>query len=520
MTPRDHLIGGVDLIGDVDPVTYAHRLTRAGDSGAGGAYIDQILPRLHGYDRARALIVRAIAVYNVGAAKAVPAAIDKAFEAVRSRPEPYLHGHLNALAALAAHRAGALDRAVTHLVTSARALAAVEVADEPMATGWHDLAMAYSYIGFHGYAASALQKATEVLRAAGLPEETLTTPSIRLRSALWHDHHGDTESCLLVLSDIAADLARQSQTGAIERVRPTARAAYGYTIARLRALGQPAEPDPGPLFACDGNAVRVRDLAALSEVCLAIGEGRPAAALTGLDSLSVSPETLGPGELPRLRALASLRAGDYLAAYEADRQAFRMASAYEGKLREAFVEGIAARLNHEDLRRRAARYAGEALTDALTGLPNRRHLEHYVASMVERGEHAVVGVCDMDGFKAVNTIHGHHAGDLVLRRVGEVINQVLRRGDFLARYGGDEFVVVLPKTSLDEAAEVAHRIVIAVRGADWSSLAPGTPVSVSVGWAEVAGPRMELREALREAFEAADRAMLQAKTGGHARLTA
>lgn len=514
MTLRDHLIG------DADPVTHAQRLLMSGNAAASGAYVDRKLPRLRGYDRARALIVRAIAVYNLGATDAMPAAIDQAFEVVRLRPEPYLHGHLNALAALAANRVGALDRAVTHLVTSARALAAADARDESMAWGWHDLAMAYSYTGFHGYAQAALRRATEVMSATGLPEELVTSPSIRLRGALWHDHHGDTRSCRRVLTDIVADMRRQSGSGAIERVRPGARAAYAYAIARLRAIGEPPGPDPGPLLTRGTNELRTREFAALSEVCLAIGEGRTGEALTSLDELTVSPETLGPAEVPRLRALAHLASGDVRAAYEADRQAFHRASGHEDRLREAFVEGTAARLRHEDLRRRVRRYHGEALTDALTGLPNRRHLEQYLAGMVERGEQAVVGVCDMDGFKAVNTVHGHLAGDLVLQRAAEIIQGVLRHNDFLARYGGDEFVVVLPRTCLNEAAEVARRITAAVRGANWSEMVPGTPVSVSIGWAEVAGPRMELGRVLFEAFEAADRAMLAAKSDARTRLTA
>ena len=107
--------------------------------------------------------------------------------------------------------------------------------------------------------------------------------------------------------------------------------------------------------------------------------------------------------------------------------------------------------------------------------------------MVTRGERVVIGVCDLDGFKAVNTRHGHHSGDLVLQRVAGVINRVMRRGDFVARYGGDEFVVVLPDAGMPEAVEVARRIEAAIRTEDWESLVPGTPVGVTIGFAEVDG---------------------------------
>lgn len=505
------------LLGDADPVQRAHRLLRSGKSREAANLIEQCLPTLGPYERAHAMVLRVGAMFNLGTPSTMVSSVDDAFDTIRDRPEPYLHGHLNALAALAAHRAGALDRVVGHLVNAARKLNQIEVDDEDSACGWHDLAMAYSYTGFHGYAASALRKATEVGRLAGVPEEALTTPSIRLRGALWHDHHGDTESCVLVLLDVVAELAEHRRSGALERLRPSARAAYGYTITRLLALGGSSEPDPRPLFVGVGDGARVRDLVVLGDVCLAMADGRPAEALARLKLASVAPEALGPGEVPRLTALASARAGDYRAAYEADRQAFRVSSAQEEKLREVFVEGVAARLEHEDMRRQMVRYQDAARTDPLTQLPNRRHLEEYVESMVERGEQAVVGVCDMDGFKAVNTIHGHLVGDMVLQRVGEIILKVLRRGDFLARYGGDEFVVVLPRTALAEAHDVASRIVFAVRNHDWTSLAPGTPVSVSIGWAEVSGPRLELRHALVEAFAAADRAMLEAKTHSRAR---
>ncbi|RQX28515.1 GGDEF domain-containing protein, partial [Micromonospora chalcea] len=215
---------------------------------------------------------------------------------------------------------------------------------------------------------------------------------------------------------------------------------------------------------------------------------------------------------PRLRSVALARAGDHAGAHRADRHAFRLAARRSDRLRDVYIDGIAARIDHEEMRREAARYEGEALTDPLTGLPNRRRLERYLGAVVSRGERVVIGVCDLDGFKAVNTRHGHHSGDLVLQRVAGVINRVMRRGDFVARYGGDEFVVVLPDTVMPEAVEVARRIEAAVRTEDWESLVPGTPVGVTIGFAEVDGSTtVSVREALGTAFELADREMLRAK---------
>ncbi|TBL27927.1 GGDEF domain-containing protein, partial [Verrucosispora sp. SN26_14.1] len=259
------------------------------------------------------------------------------------------------------------------------------------------------------------------------------------------------------------------------------------------------------------DSARARDMRQLGQACLAVAAGRPIEAVTRLDAVQVSAETLGAAEPARLRSIALARAGDHAAAHRADRLAFRLAAQRHDRLRDVYIDGIAARIDHEEMRREAARFEGEALTDPLTGLPNRRRLERYIAAVVARGERVVIGVCDLDGFKAVNTRHGHHSGDLVLQRVAGVINRVMRRGDFVARYGGDEFVVVLAGAGMSEAAEVARRIDAAIRTEDWESLVPGTPVGVSIGFAEVGAAGPGQRDALGAAFEAADREMLQAK---------
>jgi diguanylate cyclase (GGDEF)-like protein len=378
--------------------------------------------------------------------------------------------------------------------------------------------MAYSYLSFHGYALSAIERARELGAVAGIPEQSFAAPGIRLRNAVALDHAGDSDGCLRVLRDIGLDLDRFLAQGGVERLRPSTVAAWGYAEARGLAMGAPIfrQVDGPALLAAGGDGARARDLRQLGDVCLAIASGRPIEALARLDAVSVSPETLGAAEVERLRSLTYTSAGEHAQAHRADRHAFRLAARRSDRLRDVYVDGIAAQLDREELRRPAAQYEGEAMTDPLTGLPNRRQLERYVAAMVGRGEHAVVGVCDLDGFKAVNTTHGHHSGDLVLQRIAGVIHRVMRRGDFVARYGGDEFVVVLPGASMAEAAEVARRIMAAVSTEDWHSLVPGTPVGVSVGFAEVRGSGAALREALGHAFEVADREMLRAKGRGRA----
>jgi two-component system cell cycle response regulator len=125
-----------------------------------------------------------------------------------------------------------------------------------------------------------------------------------------------------------------------------------------------------------------------------------------------------------------------------------------------------------------------AVTDPLTGLFNRHKLNEALDLEVERagryGRPLSLIMLDMDQMKKINDTHGHPAGDEVLRRVAETIRKQVRKVDLPTRYGGDEFLVVLPEASADEAGAIADRICAEVRAGDYHGIA----VSVSAGVAQ------------------------------------
>ena len=103
-----------------------------------------------------------------------------------------------------------------------------------------------------------------------------------------------------------------------------------------------------------------------------------------------------------------------------------------------------------------------AITDALTGLHNRRYMESHLGTLVEqaaaRGKPLTVLVLDIDYFKSINDTHGHDAGDDVLREFAIRIRKSIRGIDLACRYGGEEFVVVMPETDMAVATMVAERL--------------------------------------------------------------
>jgi diguanylate cyclase (GGDEF)-like protein len=148
-----------------------------------------------------------------------------------------------------------------------------------------------------------------------------------------------------------------------------------------------------------------------------------------------------------------------------------------------------------------------AYRDGLTGLYNRRAFDDRFLEMSEQvGEGGVMLMIDVDEFKSINDGYGHETGDKLLVAVARTILQTIRPGDFAARFGGDEFVVLLPATGEADGAAIAERIRIAVADAD-SSL----PITLSIGAAAFSASN-------RLTSQSADRALYRAKESGRNRV--
>lgn len=172
-----------------------------------------------------------------------------------------------------------------------------------------------------------------------------------------------------------------------------------------------------------------------------------------------------------------------------------------------------------------SRLVRSGLTDYLTGWHNRRYLQarlmEELAKARRQGSSLVCLLIDLDRFKEINDRFGHLAGDVALREVALRIDAQVRSSDAAARYGGDEFVVLLPNSAVNQAQILAERIRVAV-AATPLDVASGVAhaVTVSIGLAAVTPSRSEsdLKACAERLFSAADAALYRAKQGGRNRV--
>ncbi len=159
-----------------------------------------------------------------------------------------------------------------------------------------------------------------------------------------------------------------------------------------------------------------------------------------------------------------------------------------------------------------------SVTDPLTGLFNRRRFEEALTSEFKRAvRYRAPLSClmlDIDHFKKVNDTCGHAAGDTVLREVARLIKQCVRDVDTVSRWGGEEFSVLAPLTTMQDALVPARRILAAVAGHSMTD-AGGRGVTLSIGVADLSVPGVDAPDAL---IRAADKALYEAKEKGRNRI--
>jgi two-component system cell cycle response regulator len=177
---------------------------------------------------------------------------------------------------------------------------------------------------------------------------------------------------------------------------------------------------------------------------------------------------------------------------------------------------------NDHLRASVTRTMEMAVMDGLTGLHNRRYLDSHLQTLFDRAaarqRPLSLLITDIDRFKSINDTHGHEGGDDVLREFASRLRKNVRGIDLACRYGGEEFVVVMPDTEFDIAMRVGERIRAGIAGQTFAVARGATAidVTVSIGVASM----LKGKDSAADLIKRADLALYEAKTGGRNRVVA
>lgn len=240
----------------------------------------------------------------------------------------------------------------------------------------------------------------------------------------------------------------------------------------------------------------------------------PVILVTGENDASTAADAIRHGAVDYV-----VKLGDYLFALpvmvdkNVDQHKIRMDNARLQRELQAMLSEL--RVKNIQLEESLERLEQMAATDPVTGLANRRRfrelLNRHYSEAVRYGFDLTCCMCDLDHYKEFNDTFGHQVGDDILVSTAEIICKSLRESDSAARYGGDEFVLLLPHTAIDRAVAVGQRIrwELAAEGRKYDN--PGSTLSLSVGVASLSANKPNTAD---ELVAMADRALYTAKDNG------
>jgi diguanylate cyclase (GGDEF)-like protein len=301
------------------------------------------------------------------------------------------------------------------------------------------------------------------------------------------------------------------------------------TIARIQMeLGRYAEAEEilGPL-AQGGTAHRIAEADSIAEGLLTLGEAQRLRGATGraARTLARCREICQERDLAAVLVRVQLEQAELYAAegrfreaYEEHKAFHAAAEALNSAERDARARTLQVVFETEEARRDSRRFEEMSLRDPLTGLYNRRFVDDRLPVLLHRAADGVaplsIALIDLDHFKKVNDTHSHEVGDTVLLRVGELLTGVVGDSGYVARMGGEEFLLLLPNTDAPAALALCEQVQAALREYPWEQLVGALTVRASIGTTTVTGGHATQAALLAQA----DRNLYTAKRAGRDRV--
>jgi diguanylate cyclase (GGDEF)-like protein len=466
----------------------------------------------------RARLVRAEAMLREGDPAASGRIAHEAHAWATAHGHPYLLARSHRLLCLFFRHVGDLADSLAHAVQSV-AHTGDQVPPRIRAGHLSNLAMVLDENGSRDEARRRFQESLDLATAIGDAELSLQVLNNMAYTAYEHDDHEAAERLV-------------DRMRAIEiRNGPLLRANDLDTIARTEMMrGRYAEAEETLRPILDGSAGHLLTEAdSLAECLLTAGEaqrlgGNMASAQATLDRAVRICEERGLGSVrARVReeqAQLYAAAGRYREAYEEYRLFHAETQALQSAQREARARTLQAVFETDEARRESLRFREMAQRDALTGLHNRRFVDERLALLLEqsaeRNTPLSAALIDLDYFKRINDTLSHAAGDLVLKQVAALLADAAADDAVAARLGGEEFLLMLPDTDVEEAVRRCERLRQTIQAYAWQPVTGEIPVTASIGVTTVTDVNSTPSALLAQA----DRNLYAAKRAGRNRVVA